>query len=121
LHQYFNEDVDKSGAVYCLFNRLMKTRNSLVHSKSKDLNFADINTDFYLKKFNIINNGKNIKITDAIKVLFLMDKDIQSIKKSKHYYPYLFFGDYEHMENTYRDNDVGELIESTYSELFGIK
>jgi hypothetical protein len=25
------------------------------------------------------------------------------------------------MENTYRDNDVGELIESTYSELFGIK
>jgi len=82
------KNIDTSKEWYSLLKKMISARNDLVHSKTKAVDGARLNSD--PEYFNLITKDDS-KITpkEAIKLLFLITEEIQRLENVEHNFPHL--------------------------------
>lgn len=82
------KNIDISREWYSLLKKLISARNDLVHSKTKSLDIAKLNSDPEYYKY-IMKDDSIITPKDAIKLLFLITEEIQNLENVEHDFPHL--------------------------------
>ena len=108
--------LDESQELYQLLVELFRTRNILVHSKTLQLPVLNNGLD-EKRCLEYIEKGDKdyIDIKKAIKVLFLLNKEIHSIKNAEHYFPYMLRYKTEYKKGTKEKDIEDEVREIIFS------
>ncbi len=114
MHLISGVKVDNSKEWFNLLKKLIKTRNHFIHAKSKKVNQERLcNDPEYIDSLRF----DKIELVDAIKLLYLLHKEVYQLDNAKHHFPFLLWYD-EDFYNSLEDFDKERLMHSVYREIF---